>query len=107
ECVLDLADFYPEAADLDLRIPAAEKLHLALGQPAAIVTTPVQPLTLAVRIAHEGESRALGIVDVPATDTYPGEDDLTGRAELHDADTAINDRVDETPGVQDRLLLDQ
>src|SRR5437667_7537581 len=69
ECVLNLADLYTEATDLDLSIPAAEKLQLALGQPAAIVTTPVQPLALVVRIGQEGSPGALGIVDVPAADT--------------------------------------
>src|SRR2546425_11926214 len=49
EGVLDLADLDPEATDLDLIISAAEKLHLAFGQPAAIVTAAVQPTTLAVR----------------------------------------------------------
>src|SRR3989475_3977422 len=83
QCVLDLADLYPEATDLDLGIPAAEELQLALGQPAAIVAAPVQPVALAVRIGHEGSSRALGIVDVSTADTYPGEDDLTRCAERH------------------------
>src|SRR5437016_1311769 len=81
ECVLNLADLYPEATDLDLRIPAAEKLQLALGQPAAIVPTPVQPLAFAVRIGQEGSAGALGIVDVAAPDTHSGENELTGRAE--------------------------
>src|SRR3989442_10979565 len=74
KCVLNFADLYPEATDLDLSIPAAEKLQLALGQPAPIVAAPVQPVALAVRIGHEGSPRALGIVDVPTADTYPGED---------------------------------
>src|SRR6266540_6603174 len=77
ECVLNLADLYPEATDLDLSIPAAEKLQLALGQPAAIVAAPVQPLALAMRIGHERSPRALRVVDVPAADAYPGEDELT------------------------------
>src|SRR5258708_1937395 len=81
ECVLNLADLYPEPTDLDLSIPAAEKLQLALGQPAAIVTTPVEPLPLAVRIGQEGSSGALGIVDVAACDTRSGENNLTARAE--------------------------
>src|SRR5262245_45734218 len=42
EGVFDLSDLDSEAADLDLSIPAAEKLQLALGQPATIVPTPVQ-----------------------------------------------------------------
>src|SRR2546427_1495852 len=32
QCILNLADLYPEATDLDLGIPTAEELHLALGQ---------------------------------------------------------------------------
>src|SRR5213594_1861356 len=67
--VLNLADLYPEAIDLDLSIPAAEKLQLALGQPAPIVPTPVEPLALAVRIGQEGSAGALGIVDVATADT--------------------------------------
>src|SRR6185436_20276715 len=76
ESVLDLADFDPEAADLDLRISAAEELQLALGQPATEVPAPVQPLTGAVRIGQERPLGALGVVDVPAADTHPGEDEL-------------------------------
>src|SRR3989449_7191796 len=83
QCVLDLADFDPEATDLDLGIPAAEELQLALGQPAAIIAAPVQPLALAVRIGHERSPRALRVVDVPTADTYPGEDELTWCAERH------------------------
>src|SRR5882724_10615295 len=83
QCGLDLADLYPVAADLDLGIPAAEKRQLALGQPAAIVAAPVQPVALAVRIGHEGSPRALGIVDVSPTYTDPGEDELTWCAERH------------------------
>src|SRR6185436_15686804 len=91
ESVLDLADFDPEAADLDLRIPAAEELQLALGQPAAIVPAPVQPLTRTVRIGQERTLRALGIVDVPAADAYPGEDDLAGRTKRHRRQVLVND----------------
>src|SRR5437016_13752558 len=69
KCVLNLADLYPEAIDLDLSIPAAEKFQLALGQPAPIVPTPVEPLALAVRICQEGSAGALGIVDVATADT--------------------------------------
>src|SRR5262249_5473776 len=91
ESVLDLADLYPEATDLDLRISAAKKLQLAFGQPAAIVTTPVQPLALAVRIVQKRASRAVEIVDVAAADTYPGEDDFTGRAERHQREVLVHD----------------
>src|SRR5207244_12365452 len=79
--VLNLADLYPEAIDLDLSIPAAEKPQLALGQPAPVVPTPVEPLALAVRIGQEGSAGALGIVDVAAPDTHSGENELTRRAE--------------------------
>src|SRR5204862_5123482 len=67
--VLDLADLYPEAADLDLVVAAAEEFHFALGQPAAEVAAAVNPLTLAMRIRHERPPRALGVVDVSASDT--------------------------------------
>ena len=45
--VLDLADLDPEAADLDLGVAAAEELQLAVGQPAAVVAAPVEPLARA------------------------------------------------------------
>src|SRR6266516_97418 len=83
KCVLDFTDLYPEATDLDLRISAAEKRQLAFRQPAAIVTAPIQPLALAVRIDQERPLRELGIVDVAAADTHSGEDDLAGRAERY------------------------
>src|SRR3989442_5021276 len=91
ECVLDLADLYPEATDLDLSISAAEKLQLALRQPATIVTTPVQPVALAVWIGLESSSRALEIVDVPAADTDAGEDDLPRRADRHQRQMLVDD----------------
>src|SRR5438876_4455387 len=69
ECVLDLANLYPEAADLDLSISAAEKLQLALGQPAAIVTAPVQPVALPVPSGQERSSGSPGLVDVPPAAT--------------------------------------
>src|SRR5438128_10930346 len=43
ECVLNLADLYPEATALDLSISATEKHQLAVGQPAAIATSYVRP----------------------------------------------------------------
>ena len=102
ECVLDLANLYSEAADFDLSISAAEKLQLTFGQPAAIVTAPVQPLALTVRIGQERTLCALGIVDVAAADTYPGKDDFSRRAKrhryevlVHDVDRHIVDRTTE------------
>src|SRR5260370_7867586 len=99
EGIFDLPDLDPEATDLDLSVSAAEKLQLALGQPAAIVATAVQPLALVVRIGQESSLRALGIINIPAADTYPGEDDFTWRAErhgrqvlVHDVDTPVVDR---------------
>src|SRR5262249_59453082 len=91
ERVLDLANLDPEATDLDLIISAAEKLYLAFGQPAAIVTAPVQSATLAIRIGHEGSPRALGIVDVAAADTYPGKDDFSRRAKRHRYEVLVHD----------------
>src|SRR5262249_13355301 len=81
EPILDLSNLNPEAADLDLTIPAAEKFQLAIGQPAAVIPTSVEALALTVRIGQERASRAVGIVDVAAADTHSGENDLTGRAE--------------------------
>src|SRR5262249_4731307 len=89
--IFDLADLDPEATDLDLIISAAEKLRLAFGQPAAIVTAPVQSATLAIQIGHEGPPRALGIVDVAAADTYAGKDDFSRRAERHGYEVLVHD----------------
>src|SRR3954468_4440364 len=96
--VLDLADLDPEAPDLDLGIATAEELQLAVRKPAALVAAAVEPLTLAVRIGHEGQPGAVGIVDIPAADADPGEDDLTGGAErprwagpVNDVDMAVVD----------------
>ena len=89
--VLDLADLDPEATDLDLGVPAAEELQLAVRQPAAVVAAPVEPLARAVRIGHEGQPRALGVVDVAAADADPGEDDLAGGAERHRRQVLVDD----------------
>src|SRR5947209_17779642 len=83
ECVLNLADLYPEATDLDLSISAAEELQLAVGQPAAVITAAVQPTARAVRIRRERSPRALWVVDVTAANADAGEDDLSRRAERH------------------------
>ena len=91
--VLDLADLDPETADLDLAVPAAEELQLAVGPPAAVVAAPVQPLAFAVRVGHERQPGALGIVDVAAADADPGEDDLPGGAERHRREMLV-DHVD-------------
>src|SRR5690242_15022442 len=66
--VFDLANLDSKAADLHLRISAAEELQLAVGQPAAVITAAVESLTGAVRIRHECSARALCVVDVAATD---------------------------------------
>ena len=81
--VLDLADLDPEASDLDLGIPAAEEVQLALRPPAAVVAAPVEPVARAVRIGQIGRPGALGVVDVPAADADPGEDDHTGGTERY------------------------
>src|SRR5262249_49194811 len=91
ERVLDLADLDPEAADLDLGVAAAEKFELALGQPAAVVAAPVQPLALAVRIGQERSPRALGIVHVSAADADAAKDDLAGSAERHRRQALVDD----------------
>src|SRR5207247_9201139 len=83
ERTLDLADLDPKAADLDLGIAAAEELELPIGQPAAVVTAPIQAPTWAVGIGEEGAARALGVIDIPAADAHAGKDDLTSFAERH------------------------
>src|SRR5205085_5038701 len=89
QCVFDLADLDSEAADLDLGIPAAEELQLAVGQPAAVITAAVQPAVRAVRIRHERSPRALWVVDVTAADADAGDDDLSRRAERHGCEVLV------------------
>src|SRR5256886_438699 len=91
EGVFDIPDLDPQATDLDLSVPAAEKLELPLGQPAAIVPTPVQPFVRVVRIGQERSLRALAIIDVSPADTYPGEDDFTWRAERYRRQMLVDD----------------
>src|SRR6266478_3089483 len=94
ELILDLADFNPEAADLDLRVTPPQKLELPVRQAAAIIAAPVHALTRAKRIWQERALRAFGVVNVPATHTHPGKDDLTGRAKGHRLQFLVHD-VDE------------
>ena len=89
--VLDLADLDPEATDLDLVVPTAEELQLALGLPAAVVAAPAEPLARAVRIGHEHLAGALGVVDVAAADADPGEDDQAGGAKGHRCQVLVDD----------------
>src|SRR3989454_2053128 len=96
--ILDLTDFNPEAADLDLRVTPPQKLELPVRQAAAIIPAPVHTLTRANRIWQKRALRAFGVVNVPAAHTPPGEDDFTGRAKghrlqllVHDADEHIVD----------------
>src|SRR6266498_2832971 len=92
--VLDLADFNPEAADLDLRVTPPQKLELPVRQAAAIIAAPVRAPTRAKRIWQEGALRAFGVVNVSAAHTHTGEDDLTGRAQGHRLQLLVHD-VDE------------
>src|SRR5881628_2796786 len=78
ELILDLADFNPESADLDLRVAPSQKLELPVGQAAAIIAAPVHALTRAKRIREERVLRAFGVVNVPAAHAHSGEDDHTG-----------------------------
>src|SRR6266699_4100869 len=94
ELVLDLADFNPEAADLDLRVTPPQKLELPVRQAAAIIAAPVHALTRAKRIWQERALRAFGVVNVSAANTHPGEDDLSGRAQGHRLQLLVHD-VDE------------
>src|SRR5213593_3866306 len=94
ELTLDLADFNPEAADLDLRVTPSQKLELSVRQAAAIIAAPVHALTRVKRILQERALRAFGVVNVPAAHTHTGEDDLAGRAQGHRLQLLVHD-VDE------------
>jgi hypothetical protein len=77
--VLDLAELDPETANLQLGVPAAEELQLAVGPPTAVVAASIPALAGPVRISQESRPGAFGIIDIPATNTNPREDNLTGR----------------------------
>src|SRR5258705_13791199 len=91
KCVFNLANFDSEAADLHLKIPAAEVLKLAVGQPAAVVTAAVQPAAFAVRIRQERSLGALWVVDVAAAHPDAGEDDLSRRAARNRGEGLVHD----------------
>ena len=52
QCVLDLTKLDPEPADLQLRIPPAQKLQLAVRPPPTMITAAIQPPTRTVRIGR-------------------------------------------------------
>src|SRR5258708_24993307 len=89
--IFNLANLDSEAADLHLKIPAAEVIQLAFGQPAAEITASIQPAALAVRIRHERSLRALWVVDVAAAHADAGEDDLSRRAKRHGLEVFVHD----------------
>src|SRR5258708_34035491 len=83
ELILDLADFNPEAADLNLRVAPPQKLEPSVRQAAAIIAAPVRALTRAKRILQEGASRPFGGVNIPAAHTHTGEADPAGLPTRH------------------------
>src|SRR5438045_7393803 len=54
-------------------------------------TPPPSIYTLSLHDALPISFRALGVIDIPAADTYPGEDDFTWRAERHRRKVLVND----------------
>ena len=81
QCVLDLADLDPKAADLHLCVSPAQELQLAVWTPAAEVSAPIHPFSGADRIWEVGLCGPLRIIDVATSDTDPGEGDLAGSTE--------------------------
>src|SRR5215203_797959 len=77
--VLDFTELDPETADLQLGIPAAQKLQLAVGPPAAVVPAAIPALAGAVRIGQERSPSAFWIVDVAAAHAHPRKENLTRR----------------------------
>src|SRR6266849_9056692 len=94
EVILDLADFNPEAADLDLRVTPPQKLELPVRQATAIIAAPVHALSRAKRILQERALRAFGVVNVSTAHAHTGEDDLTGLTKGHRLQLLVDD-VDE------------
>src|SRR5260221_5535337 len=89
--VFNLANLDSEAADLHLKIPAAEIIQLAVGQPAAEIAAAVQQAARAVWICQERSLRALWVVDVAAPHADAGEDDLSRRAERNGGEVLVHD----------------
>src|SRR5690606_3244421 len=89
--VLDLAELDAEPADLDLAVAAAEELELPVGAPAAAVTGAVEALVGPVGVGGERLPGAGAVVDVPASDAHPGEDDLTRCAERDRGQVLVDD----------------
>src|SRR5207302_6704683 len=80
-----------ETIDLDLLIPSAEKLQLAVRPPTAKISAPIKPLAFTEWISHECKSGSLRIIDIPAADTDSGKDDLSRGAELRRRQMFIDD----------------
>src|SRR5208282_1308350 len=91
ESVLDIADLDAETTDLDLRIPSAQKLQLAVRPPTAKISAPVKPLAVTEWIGHECKPGSFRIIDIPAADTDSGKDDLSGGAEWRRRQMFVDD----------------
>src|ERR1044071_7037120 len=81
EGLFDLPNLDPKTANLDLSIATAKELQFAIRQPPAIISAAVKPFPWMMGMSQERPLRALGIIDVAAAYTYPGEDDFTRGAQ--------------------------
>ena len=73
---LDLAELDPEAAQLDLVVPAAEALEHAVGADPADVAGRVHPLSGEERVRHEPLGGQLRAVQVAERDACAADEDL-------------------------------
>ena len=99
---LDLARLDAEAADLHLRVQAAQVLQRAVGEPARPVSRPVQPRArlAAEGIRHEPCRRQGRAPEVAPRHSRPAQVQLAGHPQRGRAALRVQH---ERPGVRDRL----
>src|SRR5436305_1956423 len=96
---LDLARLDAEASDLHLLVVAAEELDVAVGQVAAEVAGPVEPVPGHERTGQEPLSGQLGTVEVSPRHPCAADVDLPHRAQRNRLAAAVQ-QID--PRVCDR-----
>src|SRR6516164_8694188 len=78
---LDLAQFDPEAANLDLMIDPAEEINGTVGQPASQVARPIQPGIFLEWMNDKALGGQFGTIHVAAGQTNAAQIDFTGNAD--------------------------
>jgi hypothetical protein len=93
ELRLDLSELDAIAADLHLRVVAAEKFDPAIGPPAAEITTAIHPRAGfgGERIAEETLPGQLGAVQIAARHARAADVDLSGHTHRHRLSVRVED----------------